>query len=81
MSENPLHIEHLSTEALIPYTKNARTHSEEQVNQVASSIAKFGFVNPILIGEDNAIIAGHGRLMAAKNMAMEKVPVIRLETN
>ena len=50
---------------LIPYAKNSRTHNENQVNQIASSIKEFGFTNPILIDKDNVIIAGHGRVMAA----------------
>ena len=55
-----LEIEHLPVETLIPYARNARTHSDEQISQIAGSITEFGFVNPILIGEDNVIIAGHG---------------------
>ena len=64
---------------LIPYARNARTHSEPQVSQIAGSIAEFGFVNPILVGEDDVIIAGHGRLLAARKLGMAEVPVIRLE--
>jgi hypothetical protein len=63
---------------LIPYVNNSRTHSEEQVTQVASSIKEFGFTNPILIDEDCGIIAGHGRLMAAKKLSMDEVPCIEL---
>ena len=73
-----LKIEHVSVEELIPYAKNARTHSDTQVAQIAASMTEFGFVNPILLGEDNIIIAGHGRLMAAKMLGMNKVPTIRL---
>ncbi len=73
-----LKIEHVSVEELIPYAKNARTHSEAQVAQIAASMTEFGFVNPILLGEDNIIIAGHGRLMAAKLLGMKNVPTIRL---
>ena len=61
------------------YARNARTHSEEQVAQIAGSIAEFGFVNPILVGEDEVIIAGHGRLLAAQKLGMADVPVIRLD--
>ena len=68
----------LSVEALIPYVRNARTHSDEQVSQVAGSIREFGFTNPVLVGADNDIIAGHGRIMAAKKLGLEKVPCIRL---
>jgi len=61
---------------LIPYVNNARTHSDSQVDQIAASINEFGFTNPILIDEHNTIIAGHGRVMAAKKLGMESVPVI-----
>lgn len=64
---------------LIPYVNNARTHSDEQVTQIASSIKEFGFNNPILIDKDNGIIAGHGRLEAAKKLGYTEVPTIRLE--
>ena len=64
---------------LIPYANNARTHSDEQVTQIASSIKEFGFNNPILIDKDNGIIAGHGRLEAAKKLGYTEVPTIRLE--
>jgi ParB-like chromosome segregation protein Spo0J len=54
-------------EALIPYARNARTHSEDQVAQIAGSIREFGFTNPILLDGDNGIIAGHGRVLAARS--------------
>ena len=73
-----LKIEHIPVDQLVPYVRNARTHSESQVSQIAGSIAEFGFVNPILVGDDNVIIAGHGRLMAAHKMRLENVPVIFL---
>lgn len=63
---------------LIPYARNARTHSDEQVTRIASSIKEFGFTNPILIDGDNGIIAGHGRLMAAKKLGLREVPTIEL---
>lgn len=63
---------------LIPYVNNARTHSDEQVIQIAASIKEFGFTNPVLIDGDNGIIAGHGRLMAAKKLGLEEVPTIEL---
>src|SRR5450759_1279365 len=63
---------------LIPYARNARTPSPEQIAQVAASITEFGFVNPILVGADNVIIAGHARLLAAKKLGMTEVPVIVL---
>jgi len=64
---------------LIPYVNNSRTHSEEQVTQIASSIKEFGFTNPILIDDEGGIIAGHGRLMAAKKLGLTEVPTIALE--
>ncbi|WP_263080150.1 site-specific DNA-methyltransferase [Endozoicomonas sp. Mp262] len=71
-------IEHRSVESLIPYAQNARTHSDEQVGQIARSIDEFGFVNPVLVGSDGVLVAGHGRLMAAKQLGMTTVPVIVL---
>lgn len=73
-----LEIEHVALTTLIPYARNARTHSPTQVSQLAGSIAEFGFTNPVLIGDDNVIIAGHGRVMAAEKLGLEEVPVIRL---
>ena len=63
---------------LIPFVGNSRTHSPEQVTQIARSIESFGFVNPILVGPDNVIIAGAGRLLAARQLGMKEVPVIVL---
>lgn len=65
--------------SLIPYVNNSRTHSDEQVNQIASSIKEFGFTNPVLIDEENGLIAGHGRVMAAKKLSLDEVPCIVLE--
>lgn len=59
-------IESVSVDALIPYINNARTHNEQQVSQIAASIKEFGWTNPILTDGDNGVIAGHGRLLAAK---------------
>jgi len=73
-----LKIQHWPTDQLIPYARNARTHSDEQVAQIAGSIAEFGFVNPVLVGEDKIIIAGHGRLLAAQRLGHAEVPVIVL---
>jgi DNA modification methylase len=73
-----LNIEHIPVERLVPYVRNARTHSDGQVAQIAGSIAEFGFVNPILVGADDVIIAGHGRLLAARKVGLADVPVIRL---
>jgi hypothetical protein len=74
-----LHVEQISVEDLIPFAKNSRTHSDSQVAQIAGSIREFGFTNPILIDEQNGIIAGHGRLLAARKLNLEEVPCIRLE--
>ena len=71
-------IENLSLETLIPYARNARKHSDEQVAQVAASIREFGFNNPVLIDKDNGIIAGHCRVLAARKLGLEKVSCIRL---
>ena len=73
-----LQIQYKETAKLIPYVNNSRTHSDEQIKQVASSIKEFGFTNPILIDETDGIIAGHGRLMAAQLLDMQEVPTIRL---
>lgn len=74
----PKTIEHIATDALIPYARNSRTHSPEQVADLARSIEQFGFNNPVLIDEHNTLIAGHGRVMAAQRMGLAVVPAIRL---
>ena len=71
-------LKYKSINDLIPYVNNTRTHSEEQVNQIASSIKEFGFTNPVLIDEQGGIIAGHGRVMAAKKLNINEVPTIIL---
>ena len=73
------HIERWSPEKLVPYARNARTHSEEQVAQIAASIAEFGFTNPIVAGSDGVIVAGHGRLAAAQKLGLDTVPVVVLD--
>ena len=65
-----IQIELMPTERLVPYAKNARTHSNQQIGQIDASMAEFGFVNPIQFGDDDVIIAGHGRLMAAQRLGM-----------
>jgi len=74
-----LSIEYKSTGELVPYINNSRTHSEQQVQQVAASIKEFGFTNPILIDHNGGIIAGHGRLQAAQLLSLDEVPTITLE--
>jgi DNA modification methylase len=71
-------IEQIPTADLIPYARNTRTHSPEQVAQIAGSIREFGFTNPVLIDGENGIIAGHGRVLAAQKLGLDKVPCIRL---
>lgn len=71
-------IEQRGIAELIPYAANSRTHSGEQVKQIAASIKEFGWTNPILVSDNNTIIAGHGRIMAAKELGMTNVPVIVL---
>jgi ParB-like chromosome segregation protein Spo0J len=64
---------------LVPYDKNSRLHSPEQIAQVAASISEFGFTNPILVDSNDGIVAGHGRLSAARELGMEQVPVVVLD--
>ena len=73
-----LEVSYRPVEALIPYARNARTHSDAQVAEIAASIREWGWTNPILVDGDNGIIAGHGRLLAARKLGMDTVPVIAL---
>ena len=73
-----MQVSQTSLSELIPYINNSRTHSDQQVSQIAASIKEFGFNNPILIDGDNGIIAGHGRVLAAQKLELEKVPTIEL---
>ena len=73
------HIEVWPTDRLVPYAKNARTHSPEQVAEIAASIVEFGFTNPILVDSMDGIIAGHGRLMAARKLGLVEIPVVVLD--
>jgi ParB-like chromosome segregation protein Spo0J len=72
-------VEQVPTSDLIPYARNARTHSDAQVAQIAGSIQEFGFCNPVLIDKANGIIAGHGRVRAADLLKLQTVPCIRLD--
>jgi len=74
----PENLEFVPVENLIPYARNSRTHSDAQVAQIAASIKEFGFTNPVLIDEADGIIAGHGRLLAARKLGMAEVPCLRL---
>lgn len=78
MKQKNLVVEYISTETIKPYGNNPKCHGNKQVQQIVNSITEFAFTNPILIDEDNIIIAGHGRLLAAKKLEMAKVPVIKL---
>jgi ParB-like chromosome segregation protein Spo0J len=73
-----MQITKIQIEKLIPYAKNARTHSDEQVAQIAASIKEFGWTNPVLLDGENGIIAGHGRVMAASKLGETEVPTIEL---
>ena len=73
-----MNIEQVKLDKLIPYARNSRTHSDAQVAQIAASIKEFGFTNPVLIDETGSIIAGHGRVMAARKLSITDVPSIRL---
>ena len=75
---NTLNVEYRKVEALIPYARNPRTHSEAQVAKIAASIVEYGWTNPVLVDGDNGIIAGHGRLAAARKLGLDQVPVIEL---
>ena len=74
-----LKITYVKRDSLIPYVNNSRTHDNNQVKQIASSIKEFGFTNPVLIDENKGIIAGHGRLLAADLLGLDEVPTITLE--
>ena len=71
-------VERWPLDRLIPHARNARTHSEDQIAQIAGSIAEFGFVNPVLVGDDGVIVAGHGRVLAARKLGLAHAPVIVL---
>lgn len=74
-----LQVQNKAVSDLLPYASNSRTHSDAQVAQIAASIKEFGWTNPILIDGDNSIIAGHGRLLAARKLGLEEVPAIVLD--
>lgn len=77
MKNSPV-VETIDIESLIPYARNSRTHSDSQVAQIAASIKEFGFTNPVLVDADSGIIAGHGRVLAARKLKLAEVPCIRL---
>lgn len=73
-----MHIEKIAIDLLVPYARNTRTHSDQQLGQIANSIKEFGFTNPVLIDADGGIIAGHGRVIGARKLGLTEVPCIRL---
>jgi DNA modification methylase len=73
----PETVEHWPLDRVIPYARNARTHSDDQVAQIAASIVEFGWLNPVLVDDAGNVIAGHGRLLAARKLGLETVPIIR----
>ena len=73
-----LNVEYRKVETLIPFARNPRTHSDAQVAKLAASIVEFGWTNPVLVDGSNGIIAGHGRLAAARKLGLTEVPVIEL---
>jgi len=75
-----LQIQYLKIQNLVPYTRNARLHSRKQVRQISNSIRTFGFTNPIIVDDDNMILAGHGRLAAARELGLTEVPTVRIDT-
>lgn len=76
MDKNLLPYKSAKVADLIPYARNARTHSEAQIKKIASSIAEFGFINPVITDGKKGIVAGHGRVMAAERLGMEEVPTL-----
>lgn len=74
-----LKIEYIKTDDLVPYAGNAKLHPAEQIEQIKKSIEQFGFNDPVAVWKDNEIIEGHGRLIAAKELGMDKIPIIRLD--
>ena len=79
MDKSDLRVKYVKVDTLKPYPGNARLHSKKQITQIAASIRQFGFNNPVLIDSDGQIVAGHGRVAAAREIGMLKVPVVRLD--
>ena len=79
MGKHTTEMKMVETSKLIPYVNNARTHSQEQVNKLRGSLREFGFINPVIIDSDFNVIAGHGRLMAAKEEGIEEVPCVLVD--
>src|SRR5574344_1237532 len=79
MGKHTTEMKMVSTSKLIPYVNNARTHSQEQVNKLRGSLREFGFINPVIIDSEFNVIAGHGRLMAAKEEGIDEVPCVLVD--
>src|SRR6202521_1372940 len=79
MSASQLNVTYEQIQNLVPYARNARTHSQRQIRQIADSIRTFGFTNPVLVNRSRMIVAGHGRVQAAKLLGTDKVPTICLD--
>jgi ParB-like chromosome segregation protein Spo0J len=77
-SQNALSIVYQAVDSLKPRSTNPRTHSKKQIGQIASAIRRFGFTNPVLVDDANGIVAGHGRVEAAKAVGLDQVPTVRL---
>lgn len=77
---NPIKLEYRAVDSLIPYARNAKQHSDAQVAQIAASIREFGWGAPILIDGASNVIAGHGRLLAARKLGLAEVPVVPMAT-
>ena len=77
--ENKIKVHFLNISELKPYPNNPKEHPEKQIQQIKNSIQKFDFINPIIVDEHNEVIAGHGRLEAAKQLGLKMVPLIRVE--
>ena len=75
---SPLEIQYRCPTKLVPYERNARRHSRKQLAQIAASIRRFGFTNPVLIDDEDRILAGHGRVEAAKTLGLAEIPTVRL---
>src|SRR5882672_10778942 len=73
-----LKVEMWSIQRVLPYASNAKVHPERQISEITASIKQFGFINPVLVDAKGVLIAGHGRIIAARNMGFKKVPVIKL---
>ena len=75
-----MQIKNIPTDTLRPYERNARTHSKRQIRQIAKSIQRFGFCNPVLIDNQRQIVAGHGRVAAARLLGIDQIPTVELAT-